>query len=281
MGIAAAGGLLACPHCGGDLELGSATARCARGHSFDIARQGYLNLLAGPQPGNADTAAMVAARGRVLGSGAFDRVLGLVAHHSGPARRVLEVGAGTGDYLRRSLGDNPDARGLAVDVSVPAARMAARADGRIASVVADVWSGLPVRDHCVDTVLCVFAPRNLVEFARVLVPAGRLLVLTPNPGHLAVLRERYGLLSIHPDKQERLLAAASEFFDLRTTSRIRTRVELTPALAADVIGMGPNAFHDPELPGAPVADHLDATLRVFEPVSGTPGIPDPPAALRD
>ena len=88
MGIAAAAGLLCCPHCGDDLELGSATARCVRDHSFDIARQGYLNLLAGPQPRNADTAAMVAARGRVLGSGAFDPLLDLVAQHTAGSRRV-------------------------------------------------------------------------------------------------------------------------------------------------------------------------------------------------
>lgn len=281
MGIEAADGLLACPHCGSDLELGSGAATCPRGHSFDLARQGYLNLLAGPQPRNADTAAMVAARGRVLGSGAFERVLDLVRQHTGQARRILEVGSGTADYLRRSLGEDPEARGIAVDVSVPAARVAARADQRIASVVADVWSGLPVRDHCLDAVLCVFAPRNLTEFARVLVPGGRLLVLTPNPGHLAELRERFGLLTIQPGKQERLLAAASEFFDLRTTARVRARLELSAALAADVITMGPNAFHDPELPDAEVLDHLDATLRVFVPVAGSPGVPDQPADRQD
>jgi len=276
VGIAAADGLLACPHCGGDLELTPATSRCPRGHSFDLARRGYLNLLSGPQPRNADTAAMVSARGRVLESGRFDPLLDLVAHHTGPARRVLEVGAGTGHYLCRSLGDEPAARGLALDVSVAAARAAVRADERIAAVVADVWAGLPVRDHCLDTVLCVFAPRNLTEFARVLRTGGRLVVVTPNPGHLAVLRKRHGLLSIHPEKQERLVAAASEFFDLRVTSRVRTRILLSPDLATDVIAMGPNAFHDPPAVTGPVNDHLDATLRVFEPLADRPNLPDRP-----
>jgi 23S rRNA (guanine745-N1)-methyltransferase len=279
VGIAAADGLLACPHCGGGLELTATAAGCPRGHSFDLSRRGYLNLLAGPQPRNADTAAMVAARGRVLGSGRFDPLLALVAQHAGPARRVLEVGAGTGHYLRDALGDDPAARGLALDVSVAAARAAARADERIASVVADVWAGLPVRDHCLDTVLCVFAPRNLTEFARVLQSGGRLVVVTPNPGHLAVLRKRHGLLAIQPDKQERLVAAASEFFDLRVTSRVRIRVRLSPDLASDVIAMGPNAFHDPPAVTEPVDDHLDATLRVFEPVAGEPNVPDHPSRL--
>lgn len=271
MGIGAAEGLLACPHCAAPLVLGPSVTRCERGHSFDLARQGYLNLLAGPQPPNADTAAMLAARGRVLASGAFDPLLNLVAQQARDAHRVLEVGSGTAHYLRRCLGDDPSARGIALDVSVAAAKVAARVDQRIAAVVADVWSGLPVLDHTMDAVVCAFAPRNLAEFARVLRRGGRLLVVTPNPGHLAVLRERHGLLGIEPDKQQRLLAAAAEFFDLRGTSRVRTPVELDAELARDVIAMGPNAFHDPVLPDEAVADHLDATLRIFEPVTGPAG----------
>lgn len=270
MTIEAAAGLLTCPHCADELAVTAESARCARGHSYDVARQGYLNLLSGPQPRNADTPGMIAARRRVLDSGVFDKVLDLIAGHTGQARRILEVGAGTAHYLRRGLGDDPGARGLALDVSVAAAKVAARSDDRIASVVADAWGDLPVRSHSVDAVLSVFAPRNLTEFARVLAADGRLLVLVPNPGHLAVLRERYGLLAIEPGKQERLLAAASEFFDLRVTSRIRTRIELPAGLAGDLIAMGPNAFHDPPVPTGALTDHLDATLRVFEPVSEDP-----------
>ncbi|MGC3954162.1 MAG: methyltransferase domain-containing protein [Propionicimonas sp.] len=266
MGIEAAAGLLACPHCGGELGLQPPTARCPRGHSFDLARQGYLNLLSAGQPANADTAAMLAARGRVLASGAFDPLLNLVAEHARGARRVLEVGSGTAHYLRRCLADDPHARGIALDVSVAAAKVAARSDQRIAAVVADVWAGVPVLDHTVDAVVCVFAPRNLTEFARVLRAGGRLLVLTPNDGHLAALRHRHGLLDIEPDKQQRLLAAAAEFFDQRGSSRLRIPVEFSAELAADVIAMGPNAFHHPTPPSGPVPDHLDATLRIFEPI---------------
>jgi 23S rRNA (guanine745-N1)-methyltransferase len=270
MGIEAAAGLLACPLCGGPLSIRE-VAGCPRGHAFDIARQGYLNLLAGPQPKHADTAAMVAARGRVHASGAFDQTANLVAEHARRAPRVLEVGAGTAQYLRRALGDDPARRGVALDVSTAAARVAARADGRIASIVADVWARIPLLDHCVDAVLCVFAPRNLAEFARVLSPGGRLLVLVPNAGHLAVLRARYGLLGIEPGKQERLAAAAAEFFEQAARARLRHAVELPGHLARDLVAMGPNAFHDrplPEhlLPEAPVADRLDVTLHVFEPL---------------
>ncbi len=131
---------------------------------------------------------------------------------------MLEVGSGTAYYLASALGDDPVAVGVALDVSKAAARVAAQADPRIAAVVADVWRPLPVRDRCLDAVLCVFAPRNLPEFARVLRPDGLLVVATPRPGHLAGLRDRHGLLEVPADKADQLAAAASEFFELHDTT---------------------------------------------------------------
>ena len=131
MAIAAAAGLLTCPHCGQELVLDGTGARCAAGHSWDLARQGYLNLLAGPQPRNADSVEMLAARSRVLDSGLFDPLLELVAGHTRQARRILEVGAGTAHYLRHCLRDDPAAAGVALPVSLPAARLAAFLDREV------------------------------------------------------------------------------------------------------------------------------------------------------
>lgn len=247
MGIERAAGLLACPRCGEGLALaGAGSGRalaCGSGHSYDVARPGYVNLLDGPEPRNADTAAMLAARQRVLASGLFDMVAADVAGKLVGRPRVLEVGAGTAHYLVRALGEDEAGVGIALDVSKAAARIAAKADPRVAAIVADVWRRLPVRDHCLDAVLCVFAPRNLAEFARVLRPDGRLVVVTPKPEHLASLRDAHGLLEVPPGKADHLEVAASEFFELRgTTGLLRTRI-VDEALAADLIAMGPNAFH--------------------------------------
>ena len=59
MNLHVAHGLLACPHCGRALEPMERRWACPSGHSFDVARQGYLNLSDGPEPANADTAAML------------------------------------------------------------------------------------------------------------------------------------------------------------------------------------------------------------------------------
>src|SRR4029450_345113 len=137
--------VLACPHCARSLSLDSGTARCPTGHAFDVARQGYLNLLPRPAPNAGDTAAMVAARTDFLASGNYEPICrALIGACSGEGL-VVEVGAGTGDYLAGVVAAGPR-RGLALDVSAYAARRAAKAHERIGAVVCDAWQRLPVRD---------------------------------------------------------------------------------------------------------------------------------------
>ena len=261
MGLDAARGLLACPVCAAALDVEGPTASCREGHSFDVARQGHLNLLGSAQPANADTAAMVEARARVLASGAFDAVDEALARRASRARTALDVGGGTGHHLARLLDAVPTARGVSLDVSVPAARRAARAHDRAASVVADAWGTLPLRSRRFDLVTCVFAPRNMAEFARTLNPAGLLLVVTPDAGHLASVRERYGLLGLDPDKDARLQKAASGHFQPVARHGVRATLDADAALVADLIAMGPNAFHG--LPGSIEAMSTEVCVSVW------------------
>lgn len=262
MTLDAASNLLICPVCTrtpssahGDnalrespLDLSARPVRCASGHSFDVAKQGYLNLLAGPPPRNADTADMIAARDRFLGSGAYAPIAQAVARtvvsRTAPGGVVTDAGAGTGYYLSACLDALPDGRGVALDVSVPAARRAARAHPRSAAIVADTWAGMPLAAGTADALLCIFAPRNFAEFARVLRPGGVLVVVTPEPDHLARLRAGYGLLDLEPDKAERLHAQAAEAgFEAVGAQTVDFTFDATGRQVADLIAMGPNAFH--------------------------------------
>ena len=263
MALSHAANLLACPRCGELLALDVEAARCNAGHAYDVARQGYLNLLGGPQPASADSVAMIEARSRVL-SGVYEEVVALVANAVAAtrARVVVDAGAGTGQYLAAALDLLPGAVGIATDVSVAAARRTAGAHDRLASVVADTWRGLPVRSGVAQAVCCVFAPRNAAEFARVLSPGGRLVVVTPEPGHLASVRASYGLLDLDPDKDVRLAQTLAGRFELVDSHRLTTVVEATAEQVADVIAMGPNAFH-----GTPVTEatrlEIDVRCRTY------------------
>lgn len=262
--------LLRCPHCQRGLAPADRSLRCEAGHSFDVARQGYVNLLPRPSPHAGDTAAMVAARVAALSSGALDAVsqalVAAVETAMPPGGALVDVGAGIGHHTARALDALPGSVGLALDVSVYAARRAAGAHPRLAAVVCDAWSSLPLRDAVVGVVCSVFAPRAVEESARVLRCDGALVIVTPAADHLHELVEPLGLVRIDPGKQERLAAGLGGRFRPAATMAVREVVPLSRALLRQVVAMGPSAHHldghELEERTASLPEPLDATVSV-------------------
>ncbi len=257
---------LACPYCGLGLSEVDRALRCGNGHSFDLARQGYVTLLpAGGRGPGGDDAAMVAARADFLGAGHYAPLsTALVAAVAPPGRVVLDVGAGTGQHLAAVLDASPGAAGIALDASRYAARRAARAHPRAGAVVADVWSGLPIRTGSIAAVLDVFSPRNGAETARVLRPGGLLVVVTPGPDHLTGLVDVLGGLQVDAAKDTRLAAALEPH--LRPLDRTEHRWPLTlpRADAVRAVAMGPSARHlaDLEARVGQLPDPVPATASI-------------------
>jgi len=241
---------LRCPHCGAPLARSAGSARCANGHSFDIARQGYLNLLPGnARTGTADTPEMVAHREAFLAAGHFDPLGERVAEEaervlaSDPGPCVLELGAGTGWYLVRVLDRVSAATGLALDLSKPALRRAARAHPRVSAVGCDAWGPLPVRDGVAALALSVFAPRGAGELARVLRPEGALVVVTPASDHLAEVVAALDLLQVDARKEERLADQLDPHFALERRSDLTWSLRLGHGDSLNAALMGPSAPH--------------------------------------
>ena len=251
----------------GQAKIGRAL-RCAAGHSFDIARQGYVTLLGRDARGvRGDTAGMVAARDRFLSAGHFAPLTRLLVEAAGDrAGPVLDLGAGTAHHLAAVLDARPDRVGIALDASRYAARRAARAHPRAAAVVADAWRVLPVRTGVVAVVLDVFSPRNGADTARVLDPGGLLVVVTPAADHLAELVAALGLLAVDQRKDERLAGALEPHLELVDRTAARWPLSLPAADALAAAAMGPSAHHlDPADLAGRVArgpDPLPATASV-------------------
>lgn len=226
------------------------------GHSFDVAKQGYVTLAAGAGlKHKGDDMDMVNARETYLAMGHFapfvEAVTGAVQGaldsaslaESTPAS-LLEVGAGTGYYLAHTLDSIAEARGVGLDISPHAAKHLAKCHPRVGAVVADVWERLPIRDESVDAISVVFAPRNPAEFQRVLAPGGQVIVLTPDAGHLDELREPLGILGVEDGKVDRMYEQAEGYLEQAADPvDISFPIELDKASVAAQVGMSPSARH--------------------------------------
>lgn len=226
------------------------------GHSYDVARQGYVTLASGKGlKFTGDDPEMIANRELFLSKGHFGPFVEKVTEVVGTALDdsddphveapvIVEVGAGTGFYLSHTLDSIVGSRGVGLDVSVPAAKHLAKCHPRVGAVVADAWAKLPLRDHSVDVITVIFAPRNVEEFARVLKPGGQVVVLTADPGHLAELRAPLGIIDVEKGKVERLIEQSDGFLKpVGEPEHIEFEMNLDQESIAAQIGMSPSARH--------------------------------------
>jgi 23S rRNA (guanine745-N1)-methyltransferase len=288
--------VLLCPVCRQELQpvldAGNGRVRalaCPQRHSFDAARQGYFNLLVGKGTTfESDSAEMVAARAAFLDAGHYRPLADALAKAAlpalkGPAPTVLDSGTGTGHYLRAILdhlysdahsdGAAPEdgpvgGAAVGLDISKFALRRAAKLNPEAINLVGDVWQPLPLPDAAVDVVTVVFAPRNAAEFARVLKPSGRLIVVTPRAGHLGEVAGQAGMLGIDPDKEERLAEALAGRFSPLSKQDIDVELSLSPGDVTNLALMGPAGHHTDRtalterLAGLPPTTSVSARFRI-------------------
>jgi 23S rRNA (guanine745-N1)-methyltransferase len=197
--------IYSCPVCRDVLELDGRSLKCSSGHSYDIAREGYVNLLLANQkrsqePGDNQT--MIGHRRRFFATGLYeplsDEINQLVTASLGEqgneARfNLLDCGCGEGYFLHR-LGaflrgmERPYAL-WGIDISKFAIKAAAKRDKAANWAVASSYD-LPLLPNSLDFILNIMAPFSREEFGRVLRGDGRILVITPGPNHLFSLRQQ-------------------------------------------------------------------------------------------
>ena len=239
---------LTCPLDAQLLQRTGAAWCCPEGHAFDIARDGYVNLLPvqhkrSRDPG--DGKAMVAARRRFLNSGIYAPIAEALARQAlaegDDPLACLDAGCGEGYYLR-CLSTQAGARGLrliGLDISKWAVQAAARQDARPAWVVGSN-AKLPVPAGRLDRILCLFGFPVYSEFARGLKPGGLLLQVDVGDEHLRELRE-----IIYPALKAPRPAAsdAPPGFLPQTTQNLRYTAHLADqSMIADLLLMTPHLY---------------------------------------
>ncbi|WP_300414799.1 putative RNA methyltransferase [uncultured Oscillibacter sp.] len=191
--------LFRCPLCAAPLEREAGAYRCPGGHSFDVAREGYVHLLPPNQKHSAlpgDDRDMVLARRAFLSGGYYRPLLNTICSRilalSGEAPVLLDAGCGEGYYTagvyRALLDAGRRPRMAGTDISKFALRAAARRERGVEFAVASSYR-LPLADGSADVLLNCFSPLALEEFRRVLRPGGIFLYVVPGAEHLWEMKE--------------------------------------------------------------------------------------------
>jgi 23S rRNA (guanine745-N1)-methyltransferase len=227
--------MLVCPVRGCHLALARQGRHmlCAHGHSFDIARSGYINLLQpqdrrSKQPG--DTKAAIAARRRLHDRGVTAPFLQGIADmlRPSPSDVVLDAGCGEGFYLGALARDTGFAA-HGIDISIPAIDAAARRYPACEWVVANADRQVPYAGRSFSIVVSITARMNTAEFRRVLGADGRLLVALAAPDDLIELR------GSGRDRVARTVATFADDFTLIDRRSITNSVDLDAEVVRDAL----------------------------------------------
>ncbi|MGS2744417.1 putative RNA methyltransferase [Halomonas sp. LS-001] len=249
---------LACPLDGQPLQLTGNTWCCAAGHSFDVAKQGYVNLLPVQQkrstdPG--DSKLMVAARQRFLEAGYYQPIARAVSKQllnhaesnaAQPLFSCLDAGCGDGYYLRELARAAPSEQPLSLmglDISKWAVLSAAKQDVKKAPCsrwVVGSNAHLPVQTATLDSVLCMFGFPVHHEFARVLKPGGLLVQVEAGAEHLRELREIIYPTLKPEEADERAVPEGFTYFESETLCYSITLEG--QATIADLLSMTPHLY---------------------------------------
>lgn len=188
--------VLRCPVCKTDLLREEKRFVCSAGHSFDVARQGYVNLLLSsqmPSKSPGDSAKMIADRRAFLETGNYQPLRDLVIARLRAlqdsldrSQQVLDLGCGEGYYTAEFFARNRHV--FALDISKPALAIAAKRNATVTWCVGNSRA-LPFHDSSLDVVLNIFCRPHEAETQRVLRDDGVLLMAGPGPNHLKELRE--------------------------------------------------------------------------------------------
>ncbi len=245
-------------------------------HPFDVARQGYVNLLPVQQkkskaPG--DSQASIEARKRFLNAGHYEPLKTLIAQQMQQLLvketvdgqvydpvNWLDIGCGEGYYTQAmaQLGSGIIDNLIAADISKPALvelskvskaaeRLWYQHDKDTSTKTTAIYplvtsaAHLPLRSHSVTGISSIFSPILPKAFAEVLTDNGYLIIAKPDAGHLASMREAL-FDDVREHDSDKFLQELSPYFTLIDTCLVSTEITLSASDLADLMTMTPYAY---------------------------------------
>ncbi len=231
-----------CPVCRAPLSTEGASWSCVQGHSFDVSREGYINLLLVQQkksrhPG--DTPASLQARREFLDAGHYAPLRQALIGQM-PTQRPqnwLDIGCGEG-YYTSAMRDHAD-RVIGLDIAKAGVQMAAQRYPGIKWVVGSAVA-LPLAADSLDGCSSLFAPVSQ-DIVRVMRRGAMLMVVTPDTDHLFSLRQAL-FEEVRPHQPQRIVQSLPAGLEAVTQHAIRFELKLQQADLKGLLAMTPYAW---------------------------------------
>ncbi len=231
---------IVCPVCRLPLDRQAKVWSCANRHSFDVAREGYVNLLLAQQknsPSPGDSADSLQARRAFLDGGHYAPMREAASALIGQidAHRIVDIGCGEGYYTSAFAGPQREVAGI--DIAKPAIQLAARRYRDMGWLVGS-GAALPVADRSLDLVTNLFTQLHVGEMRRALQPGGHVLVVTPGAAHLQALRA--GLFeTVQPHEPDKFVGEFSDGFELVHREELTVPIALDATSLRQLLAMTP------------------------------------------
>lgn len=239
-----------CPSCHNRLQTataeGAKSYRCSNNHNFDMAKEGYLNLLLAQHkrsrnPGDSDD--MIRSRQRFLNGGYYQTLADAIVKQVGIGpdnQRVLDMGCGEGYYMDQLRQRSDTLQLTGIDISKTAVRLAAKRKMN-AQLAVDSAFSMPLHSDSIDCAISIFSPVSAKDTARVLVPGGSLIMVGPGEQHLSGLTAH--IYSDRVPHQGNNLDDSLGDFSLQETLEIKDSITITGPDILDLLKMTPYYWH--------------------------------------
>ena len=217
--------------------------QCENRHSFDVAKQGYVYMLAKPM-NSMYSKELFDSRHHIITSGLYDRVQQKIAEIIGiTGAQILDTGCGEGSHLARICARLEEATGVGIDISKEAIVAAAKFNPSQIWCVGDLAKS-PYQAASFDIILNFLSPANYEEFARLLKPGGKVIKVVPQENYLKELRmQAFADTEKESYTNESTVARFKEQFENVTVERITYTMPLAESDVPKLLQMTPIGWH--------------------------------------
>lgn len=241
--------LFHCPICKGPLKvIDYKSLVCENRHTFDIAKQGYVNLLTKPVKSNYDQDLFNARQNIILTSGLFQPLHEILTKIINDFQKdeivLLDAGCGEGSHLNR-ISENINSNrltGMGLDIAKEGVQQAARKDENFLWLVGDL-ANLPFSNQSVHIILNILSPANYKEFTRVLQKDGLVIKVIPRNNYLQQLRNALGKQKKKKTNNEQMIKLFQENFQEVSTQKLTYQKKLQPIEQKNLVKMTPLSWN--------------------------------------